>query len=116
MRYETLEPLRRTLLRKRSALLRRRNQTSTEEHELLADREPDWEDAAAIESAATVMESLTERERLALARIQSSLERMQQGTYGECAVCHQWIDERRLRLLPDTDRCAPCAERLGPRP
>jgi len=33
------------------------------------------------------------------------------GTYGECRVCSEPIDERRLRLLPDADLCAVCAGR-----
>jgi DnaK suppressor protein len=110
MRYDTLETFRRTLLRSRALLLKRRQHTLTEEKELLADREPDWEDAAALETAATVLDTLTETERDALARIQSSLQRMERGTYGECASCGDVIDEERLRLVPDTDRCARCAQ------
>src|SRR5579863_4433879 len=108
MRYETLEHFRRTLLKNRSVLVRRRRRTLADEQDLVAEREPDWEDAAAIETAAAVLDNLTEEERLALARIQSSLERMERGTYGECSVCHQLIEEQRLELVPDTDRCAGC--------
>ena len=111
MRYETLEGFRRTLLKNRSVLLKRRERTLAEEQQLVAEREPDWEDAAAMESAAAVLDNLTEEERLALGRIQSSLERMERGDYGECAVCREPIDEQRLRLVPDTERCASCAER-----
>jgi len=35
---------------------------------------------------------------------------MERGTYGECASCGDLIDEERLRLVPDTDRCARCAQ------
>jgi RNA polymerase-binding transcription factor DksA len=33
---------------------------------------------------------------------------MERGSYGECAVCGEPIDERRLQALPDTDRCVRC--------
>jgi DnaK suppressor protein len=111
MRYDTLETFRRTLHKDRSNLLERRKQTLAEAQELVAEREPDWEDAAAIQSAAAVLDHLTEAERLALARIESSLERMERGTYGQCAACHEPIDEQRLHLVPDTDRCGACAGR-----
>ena len=110
MRYLTLETFRRTLLHNRALLLKRRQRTLAEEQELLADREPDWEDAAALQTAATVLDTLTEAERSALGRIQSSLQRMERGTYGECIACRSAIDEERLTLVPDTERCARCAQ------
>jgi RNA polymerase-binding protein DksA len=109
MRYDMLEPHRRTLLRRRASLLQRRRRALTEEQELLAEREPDWEDAAALETAASVIDTLTEAEREALARIESSLRRMERGTYGECVSCGGPITEERLNLVPEADRCERCA-------
>jgi DnaK suppressor protein len=111
MNHDTLERFRRTLLGKRTSLLRRRSQAMADEDQLLATHEPDWEDEAAAVTAASVLGSISERERRALARIQTSLERMEHGTYGECASCLGAIDEDRLRAVPDTDRCARCAAR-----
>ena len=111
MLHDTLETFRRRLLHRRSSLLQRRNITLTEEQELLAEREADWEDVAAVESAATVLESLSETERQALAHIQTALDRIERGTYGHCAVCRGAIDEERLRAVPETDRCSACAAR-----
>jgi DnaK suppressor protein len=108
MNYETLERFRQRLLGRRYSLLKRREQALTAEQELLSEREPDWEDAAAAASAASVLEGLSENERAALGRIQASLERIERGTYGECAVCRGPIDEERLRAVPDTDRCGGC--------
>jgi RNA polymerase-binding protein DksA len=110
MRYDTIETFRRTLFRTRDRLLKRRRRALAEEQELLAEREPDWEDAAALETAATVLDTLTETERKGLARIQSSLQRMGRGTYGECISCGEAIDQERLKLVPATDRCARCAQ------
>ena len=109
MNYERLETFRRRLLGLRIMLLRRRGQALADEQGLVAEREVDWPDAAANETAATVLESLSEGERKALARINASLERMERGSYGECAVCREAIDEERLQTLPDTDRCVRCA-------
>ena len=109
MRYDTLETFRRTLHRNRILLLKRRQRTLAEEQELLAVREPDWEDAAALDTAATVLDTLTETEWGALAKIHASLQGIGRGTYGDCVSCGDAIDQERLKLVPDTDRCARCA-------
>jgi DnaK suppressor protein len=109
MDHETLEQFRRSLLGRRMSLLERRQRALAGEHELLAEREADWEDAAAAVTAVSVLESLGESERGGLARIQNALERIDRGTYDECAVCHGPIDEERLRAVPDADRCGGCA-------
>lgn len=109
MHHERLERFRRRLLGLRIALLRRRGQALADEQGLMAERELDWTDAAANGTAATVLESLSEAEREAIDRINASLERMERGSYGECAVCREAIDEERLQALPDTDRCVRCS-------
>lgn len=109
MDHESLEEFRRKLLGRKTALLQRRQQALADEDNLLAEREPDWEDAAAAVSAATVLDSISESERRALGRIQASLERMERGNYDECAICRGAIDRQRLRAVPDTDRCGRCA-------
>jgi DnaK suppressor protein len=109
MHFEILEEFRRQLLNRRRSLLRRRERVLADEQQLLAEREPDWEDTATAATAASVLASVGEEERLALARIAASLERMERGRYGECAACGEVIDVARLRAVPDTDRCARCA-------
>jgi DnaK suppressor protein len=110
---QTLETFRRTLLAQRTSLLARWRQALSDENELLAVREPDWQDTAATTTAIVVLDRIGEQERKALARIQSSLARIERGNYGECVACHDVIDEHRLRAVPDTDRCGACAPRLN---
>lgn len=113
MTNQTLETFRRTLLARRTSLLARWRQALSDENELLAVREPDWQDTAATTTAIVVLDGIGEQERKTLARIQSSLARIERGSYGECVACHDVIDEHRLRAVPDTDRCAGCAPRLN---
>jgi RNA polymerase-binding transcription factor DksA len=108
MDTHTLQEFRRTLLERRLTLLQRWRQALADENELLAAREPDWEDTAAAVTAASVLEGIGEAKRNALTRIQSSLARIERGTYGKCAVCRGEIDEDRLRAVPETDRCGLC--------
>ena len=111
MNRQTLATFRDTLLARRTSLIARWRHALSDENELLAVREPDWEDAAATTSAIVVLDGIGEQERRALARIQSSLARIERGSYGECVACHGTIDEQRLRAVPDTDRCGGCAPR-----
>jgi len=108
MDNQTVQEFRRTLLERRSTLLQRWRQALADENELLAEREPDWEDAAAAVTAASVLAGVGEAKRNALLRIQSSLARIERGTYGRCIVCRGEIAEDRLRAVPDTDRCGLC--------
>ena len=108
MNHDTLEQFRRTLLGRRTTLLKRWRQALSDANELLVEREPDWQDAAAAVTAASVLDTIGERGRRALARIQFSLARIERDSYDECAVCHGTIGEDRLQAVPDTDRCGRC--------
>lgn len=105
----TTRALRRVLLARKRSLLRRRRGALAEEQQLLAEREPDWEDLAATQTAAALLEDLSEAEGTALMRTQAALDRIAQGTYGTCVACHGPIDKKRLRAVPDTYRCGACA-------
>ena len=113
MKFEMLEQIRRSLLAQRSALLARWRQTLSEDNEWLAALDPGGKDAAEAATAAKVIEAVCAQQRGALARIQSSLARIDRGSYDECVACHGKIDEVRLRAVPDTARCARCAPRLN---
>jgi len=105
---KTTEVLRRALLDQKRSLLRRRREALDEEEQLLAEREPDWEDLAATQTSAALLEGLRETERAEIAHIQAALDRIAHGTYGTCVGCHRTIDKRRLHALPDASRCGPC--------
>ena len=53
------------------------------------------------------------RERLAdrINRLTSALERIVEGTYGQCEVCGRDIERSRLEALPEAVRCLECQER-----
>lgn len=44
-----------------------------------------------------------------LLRIDAALERLSQGTYGQCLSCKQPISEERLELSPDAPLCVKCS-------
>jgi DnaK suppressor protein len=51
-----------------------------------------------------------QRAELALRRIEAALRRCDDGSYGECLDCGEWIDPRRLELDPAATLCIRCAE------
>lgn len=110
MNPDNFDAFRQKLLDRRRSLLQRRQRALADEMDLLAEREPDWEDLAALRAAAATLEIVSESERRALARIQASLARIDRGTYGNCVVCGELIDEDRLRAVPEADRCGGCAQ------
>jgi DnaK suppressor protein len=111
MRHDSLEKLRRRLLGRRESLLLAHEHAVTDAAELRGEREPDWEDAAALATTASVLERLGEAERTELGRVDDALARMERGTYEECVSCHQPIEIDRLETVPETDRCVRCAGR-----
>jgi DnaK suppressor protein len=43
--------------------------------------------------------------------VSAALQRMDEGTYGRCASCGEWIERERLEVLPYAERCIACARR-----
>ncbi len=54
--------------------------------------------------------SLMESGGSTLEKIESALERIEEGTYGECADCGARIPKARLNAIPFTVFCVRCAE------
>src|SRR5690349_15740123 len=79
MDQQTLETFRSTLLQRHHSLVVRRQHALAAEDDLLAEPELDPEDTAAVGSAAALLDSLGETERLALIRVEAALDRIQQG-------------------------------------
>lgn len=45
-----------------------------------------------------------------LIKVRQALKRIENGTYGLCAVCGQPIPEQRLKALPEAELCMSCQE------
>ncbi len=53
---------------------------------------------------------LKNRETFALKRIDDALKRLDEGTYGLCESCEEFIEIRRLQARPTTTLCISCKE------
>lgn len=79
------------------------------EHALDETMPKDWEDRASERQGDEVLEALGTTELNELKRIDFALERVENGTYGECQKCGDDVAQERLALLPDTPFCQNCA-------
>lgn len=65
-------------------------------------------DAALDAAQDEISSQLAEVESRELAQIEGALERMRQGTYGQCDICHGKIPLARLNALPYAMTCIEC--------
>ncbi|MDY0167823.1 MAG: TraR/DksA C4-type zinc finger protein [Thermoguttaceae bacterium] len=56
--------------------------------------------------------SLMQSEEDLLGKIETSLERIEEGTYGTCEECGVRIPKTRLNAIPYADLCVRCAEKI----
>ena len=102
--------LRERLLQQKQELLVRAQQIRDDMTRSSGPLDPDFaEQVVQLESDA-VLSGIGDAAAAELRQINRALKRMDEGNYGECAVCGQPIDTRRLEVLPYSDRCVRCAE------
>lgn len=58
-----------------------------------------------------VLDALDNSIRLELQQIETTLQRLDEGTYGVCESCGKRIPVKRLQALPHASRCVVCAEK-----
>jgi DnaK suppressor protein len=69
---------------------------------------PDEIDTASSEVGLAFIGRLRERERGLLNKITSALEKIEQGTFGECEQCGEEIGLKRLEARPVAELCIDC--------
>jgi len=79
------------------------------EAELDEPHSKDWEELAAEREDDEVLEKLGQSGQTEIARIRAALQRLRDGTYGDCVRCGERISAERLATLPDTPLCRNCA-------
>ncbi len=69
---------------------------------------PDPTDRASLESDRNFELRIRDRERKLISKIQKTLEKIDNGTFGVCEVCSELIDFKRLEARPVTSHCIDC--------
>lgn len=68
----------------------------------------DFKDMAAGQSQDTVEDAKGDQAALELEQVRAALQRIADGSYGQCLDCGEPIDERRLTAMPAAAYCIAC--------
>jgi len=69
---------------------------------------PDPTDRAALEADRNFMLRIRDREHKLIKKIKKTLQRIENGTFGECETCGEEIGIERLKARPVTAQCIEC--------
>jgi len=71
---------------------------------------PDPLDRALSESSSSIELRKRDRERKLIQKIKTALKKIEDGTYGECESCGEYITHERLKVRPEAVLCISCKE------
>ena len=110
MNKAQLKKFRELLEEKRQDILARAKQTLSQDMTLDQDDLPDEMDLASSEYLQSFTFRLRGREKVFLDKIQRALERIDEGSFGNCEECGEEISSKRLEARPETTLCIRCKE------
>ncbi len=110
MRKRDLERCRALLLEQRERILGNEGRVLSGELDLDPDDFPDEIDTAVAESSLSFTGQIWGRERRFLNKIERTLEKIDQGTYGKCEGCSDEIGVKRLVARPVASLCIDCKD------
>ena len=110
MRKRDLEQCRTLLVEQRERILGDVGRMLSGELDVDSDDLPDEIDTAVAESSSSFTGQMREREERLVAKIDRMLEKIDQGTYGECEGCGDEIGAKRLVARPVASLCIACKE------
>ena len=84
--------------------------SAEQETRATATRHPDSADQAAAEYERQSLAHKTGSARRLVRNLQRALERIRQGSFGECAECGGEIEAKRLEALPWAQLCVACQQ------
>jgi len=112
MDKKKLESFKKRLEERQVAL--RRMVSRTEEDGRIADQDPaqDIADRAASSYTKEFLFSQSSNERQLLHMVETALQRIREGQFGECVNCGEEINAKRLEAVPWTRYCIGCQEKV----
>jgi len=110
MRERDLERCRALLLEQQERILGNVGRVLSGELDVDPDDFSDTVDTAVAESSLSFTGRMRERERRLLNKIERTLEKIDQGTYGECEGCGDEIGAERLVARPVASLCIACKD------
>lgn len=112
MDKKKLESFKKRLEERQMAL--RKTVSRTEEDGRIADQDTaqDIADRAASSYTKEFLFSQSNNDRQLLAMVETALQRIREGVFGECVNCGNEINAKRLEAVPWTRYCIACQEKL----
>jgi len=107
---ETIQKYRERLLTQQQQIERRIFRLESDLYDMESEQDIERTDHVQEEAVNDTMVALDERSRRLIEEIQAALGRIDDGTYGDCAVCGEPINPARLEALPIARRCVRCQE------
>ena len=95
---------------KRDEILKRAKQTLNDDMALDTNDLPDEMDLASSEYLQSFTFRLRGREKSVLDKIERALQKIEEGTFGNCEECEEEISVKRLEARPETSLCIRCKE------
>ena len=80
------------------------------EDDLHVAHDPDWAEQATERAGEEVLEALKNSVLMEATKVRAALQRIANGTYGECVTCGEEIDEKRLKAVPYATKCIKCMQ------
>src|SRR6266576_2058587 len=112
MDKKKLEYFRKRLEVRQQELRRTVSRTEQDGRTVDEDSAQDIADKAASSYTKEFLFHQSNNERQLLAQAEKALERVREGTFGECIACEKEINPKRLDAVPWTRHCIECQEKL----
>jgi DnaK suppressor protein len=112
MDKKRLETFKRVLEERQHALRRNVSRTELDGRNAEEGTAQDIADRAATSYNKEFLFHQSNSERQLLAMVEGALERIREGTFGECISCGTEINPKRLDAVPWTRHCIACQEKL----
>ena len=112
MTRKELDQFRESLESRRADILRMLTRVEKEGRSLPGDYPQDLGDRSVANLTRELLFHHGTQQRALLRQVEAALERIREGTFGECISCGQQIAVKRLNAMPFTSYCRDCQERL----
>ena len=99
------------LMEKLDDLTSRLNDIEKDIHHKESPVSADFAEQATESENTEVLAALEDETNATIKNIKHALKRMEEGSYGSCAICGIEIPEERIKALPYTDKCFECADK-----
>jgi len=111
MDKKKVEFFKRRLLAKQGELLRLVTNSEKDGREADEEATQDIADKAANSYTKEFLFHQSDENRRVLQLVNEALERMQEGTYGQCVACEEEVQQKRLEAVPWARHCIECQEK-----